>query len=105
MADVIVFRNRTNILSVNIGIDVSNETVTSEIREDKTTSSALIASWDVSYLTDGTDGQLVFRLDDSVTSLITQTKGYMDLKRLSNGEPLPVFLEPIKVVFRDVVTL
>lgn len=104
MSDVIVFKNRTNILSVNIGIDVSSETITSQIREGKTSTSPLIATWDVSYLTDGTDGKLVFTLDDSATSLITQKFGYMDVKRVSNGEPLPVFLNPVKVVFRDVVT-
>ena len=104
MADVIVFKNRTNIVNVDIGIDVSTETVTSEIREGKTSSSTLIAAWDVTYLTDGTDGKLVFRLDDSVTALITQKLGYMDLKRVSNGEPLAVFASPVKVVFKDSVT-
>lgn len=104
MNDVVVFRSRTNIISVNLGMDVSNDTITSEIREGKDTESTLIAAWDVSFLTDGTDGKLLLTLDDSIAALITQKSGYMDLKRLSGGEPFPVFNDSLRVVFKDVVT-
>lgn len=99
-----VYKNRTNVVPVNLGFDVSTDTITSEIREDKKIDSPLIATWSVDFLTDGVDGKLIFTLDDSVLSSITQKHGYMDVKRLSGGEPLPVFSSPLRVTFEEVVT-
>jgi hypothetical protein len=104
MSNVVVYKNRTNTVLVNLGIDVSGDTFASEIRVDKNMTSTLIATWTVTFLTTGVDGRLKLVLDDSVTSVITQTVGYMDLKRTSNGEPLPVFATPVKVVFRETIT-
>lgn len=101
---VVVYKNRTNVIPVNLGFDVSDDTISSEIREGKTSEDLLIATWDVSFKTDGVDGKLLIILDDSVTASITQAFGYMDMKRLSGGEPLPVFSSPLKVVFKDTVT-
>lgn len=101
---VVVDRGRTTVLSVGLGYDVSGDVLTSEIRADRDSTSQLIAAWSVSFLTDGTDGELVLTLDDSVTSAIVKSKGYMDIKRVTGGEPVSVFSEPIPVVIKGVVT-
>jgi hypothetical protein len=58
----------------------------------------------VTFDSDGTDGKLILTLDDSDTNAITASSGYMDLKRVSGGEPIPVFDKPLEVVFRGSVT-
>lgn len=104
MQQIEVLKGRTNIVPVSLGFDVSDDTFTSQIREGPDVESDLIAEWDVSFKTTGNDGELVLTLDDSVTSEITQTIGYMDMKRVTGGEPLAVFGEPLQVVFVDTVT-
>lgn len=104
MEHITVDRGRTKKLLVGLGYDVSDDVITSEIRLDIDPTSELIATWNVAFVTDGVDGELVLTLDDSVTSGITKTTGYMDLKRVTNGEPLSAFDEPVQVVFQDVVT-
>jgi len=101
---LIVYKNRTNKITVSLGIDVSADTITSEIRVGKDVSTDLIATWNVAFLTDGTDGELVLTLDDSDTENIAHRGGYMDIKRLSGGEPLVTHLDPIPVVIQGVVT-
>lgn len=103
MGDIVVYKNRTNILTMGLGFDVSGDTFSSEIRADEDINSTLIATWTVGFATDGVDGELVLTLDDSDLTDITVKKGYMDLKRTSGGEPLQVFA-PVKVLFKDVVT-
>jgi len=61
---VIVYKNRTNRLTVNLGIDVSADVLTSQIRVEEDHNSALIATWGISFATDGTDGVLLLTLDD-----------------------------------------
>ncbi len=104
MKQVVVDKGRTVILPVSLGFDVSQDVFTSQIRVTKSSTSTLIATWVVTFATNGTDGELILTLDDSVTTSITQSIGYMDLKRVSGGEPLPVFNEPLEVVFNNVVT-
>lgn len=103
MSDILVYKNRRNVVSVSLGTDVSGDTFESEIREKATLDSTLIATWSVSFKTDGTDGELVLTLDDSELDEITVKRGYMDIKRISGGEPYQVFA-PVKVVFKDTVT-
>ncbi len=105
MKQVSVHKGRTVILPVSVGFDVSQDTITSDIRVDKDSSSELIASWVVSFETDGVDGELILKLDNSATSLITKSIGYMDLKRITGGEPVPVFDEPVEVLFKDSITV
>ncbi len=81
MKQIIVHKGRTVVVPVSLGFDVSQDIITSEIRVGKSQTSDLIATWDVSFVTDGTDGELVLTLDNSVTEVITQTTGYMDLKQ------------------------
>ena len=105
MAEIDIYKHRTNIVLVRLGFDVSADTITSQIRANKTSTADLIAEWDVSFETDGTDGVLRLEIDDSVTELITHKTGYMDLRRVSGGEPYPVFAQPVKVNFKDSITL
>ena len=101
---IIVHKNRTNVLTISLGFDVSGDIITSEIRSEPSVDSPLLATWDVSFRTDGTDGELVLILDDLDTSQIRATSGYMDLKRVSGSEPLAVFDQPLEVSFRGSVT-
>lgn len=98
---VIVDKGRTVIITVSLGVDVSGDTITSEIR---TLSGTLILEWDVTFDSDGTDGELILRLDDTDTATVTHPSGIMDLKRQSAGEPYSVFDKPLEVEFREVVT-
>lgn len=102
--EVVVYKGRTNVLTVSLGIDVSLDEITSEIRSEPDVSGPLLAEWDVTFATDGTDGELILTLDDLVTGQITVNSGYMDLKRVSGAEPIPVFDRPLDVVFRGSVT-
>lgn len=101
---LIVYKNRTNIVPVSLGFDVSLDTLTSEIKTQSDSDSTLIATWSISYVTDGVDGEIILTLDDSVTSLIDYTRGYMDIKRVTGGEPVSVFEKPLYVDFCEVVT-
>lgn len=107
MDSVVVYKNRTNTLRINLGIDVSSDTFTSQIRNGKLPTSPLLATWTVSFVTNGVNGQLVCTLDDSATTsaLIAVKSGYMDLRRVSGGEPVPVFDSPIKVIFKESITV
>lgn len=104
MSKVIVYKARTNTLPVNLGIDVSGDTFTSEIRAEPDHNSTLIMEWDVAFVTDGTDGRLVLTVDDLITEQIEVSSGYMDLKRVTGGEPVPVFERVLEVEFRGAVT-
>jgi hypothetical protein len=99
---LVVYKNRRNVVPVSLGVNLSTDTITSEIR---TLSGVLIATWSVTFDGDGTDGELVLTLDDSALSSIPYTIGLMDLKRVSAGEPLPVFDKPLEVEFREAVTV
>lgn len=104
MQQVLVPRGRTVVVPVSLGFDVSQDTITSEIRVEKNPSSVLIAIWAVSFATDGTDGEILLTLDNDITSVITNSVGYMDLKRVAGGEPLSIFNEPLEVLFVNTVT-
>lgn len=101
-AQLRVYKNRTNILPVSFGIDVSEDILTSEIRS---LSGELIATWVITFTGDGTDGETEFKLDNSAVSGITHQMGLMDVKRVTGGEPIPVWEEPLEVIFVDSVTV
>jgi hypothetical protein len=105
MKQINVDKGRTVVIPVSLGYDVSGDTITSQIRTGRNQESDLIATWSVSFATDGTDGELVLTLDNSVTSLIEKTSGYMDIKRVSAGEPVSVIDEPLEVIFKDTITV
>lgn len=105
MSNVItIHRGRTEKIGVSLNFDISNDDFSSHIRVGRSQESTKIAEWQISFLTDGKDGKLIFTLDDSVTKNIVQDRGYMDIKRISGGEPYEVFDTPLPVHFHDVVT-
>lgn len=104
MSKVRVHRNRTNVIVADLGIDVSGEVITSQIRSKRDVTSTLIMEWDIAFETDGTDGRLVLTVDNLITEQIEVNSGYMDFKRMSGGEPLAVFDEPLEVEFVGAVT-
>ena len=101
---VIVHKGRTNVITVKLGIDVSADTLTSQIRAQPSVDSALIATWQVAKVGDGSTGELRLTLDDALTAQIQANSGYMDIKRVTGSEPVPLFDEPLEVVFRGTVT-
>lgn len=101
---VIVHKGRTNVITVDLGIDVTADTITSEIRSEPNQESPLLATWEVTKTSGGSDGHLTLKMDDVITAQIKAASGYMDIKRLSAGEPIPVFDQPIEVEFRGTVT-
>jgi hypothetical protein len=102
---VVVHKGRTNKVLVDLGVNVSADTITSQIRSEPRSDSTLIATWVVAKVDGGVNGELTLTLDDSATSNITVLTGYMDIKRIVSGEPIPVFDKPLEVVFRGTVTL
>jgi hypothetical protein len=100
--EVIVHKGRLNTLRINMGVDVSTDTITSEIRSHPTVDAALIATWDVALDLDD-DTKLILTLDDNARD-ITANSGYMDLKRDAGSGAIPVFDAPLEVVFRGTVT-
>jgi hypothetical protein len=101
---VIVHKGRTNTITVGLGIDVSADTITSEVRSEPARDAPLIMTWTVTFADDGTDGELILTVDNLITSEIKATSGFMDLKRVTGSEPIPVFDQPIEVEFRGTVT-
>ena len=102
--ELIVHRNRTNRVPLGLGYSVAGDTITSQIRTEPGAVGAPLATWTVTFVTDGSDGEIVLTLLSSQVSAITQNYGYMDLKRVSGGQPLSVVLEPLRVHFQGVVT-
>ena len=101
---LIVYKNRTNIISVDLGMDVSGDTITSQIRTEQDPDSALLLTWTVAPVTDGSDGLFTFTADDASTGSVEVDSGHMDIKRVSGGEPFAVFDRPIEVSFQGAVT-
>lgn len=104
MSSLVVHKGRTNVTVVDLGINVTGDSFTSEIREKPSRTSPLIATWVVT-VTNAASGLLKLTLDDSITTAITHTIGYMDIKRNTDGEPVTVFDRPVRVEFRETVTV
>lgn len=101
---LVVHKNRTNSYLVDLGMDISGDTYTSEIRTQPDHESPLLATFTVSFETDGTDGLLRLDVDNLITGQVEAHSGYMDLKRITGTEPVPVFDRPLEVEFRGTVT-
>lgn len=100
---VIVHKGRTCTLQVDLGIDITGDSITSQIRTEPNVESPLLAEWDVTVDVAST-GKLTFVLDDTETASVSVTSGYMDIKRVVGSDAVPVFDEPLEVTFRGVVT-
>jgi hypothetical protein len=103
--DLIVHRDRTNVVTLGLGIPVDGDTITSQIRRAPGEEGAPLAEWTVAFTTDGADGEITLTLPHTAVADITDNYAWMDLKRVSGGEPLSVFLEPLRVKFQGVVTV
>jgi len=101
---LIVHKNRKNVIDVELGIDITGNVITSEIRIEPKSSSTLIATWVVSVV-DAPSGILTLTLDETVTAAIDVDNGFMDIKRVVAGDPVPLFDRPLDVEFRETVTL
>lgn len=101
---IVVHKGRTNIITVNLGYDVTGDTFASQIRTEPDVNSELIAAWTIT-VEDASIGKLKLEMDDLISGQVAVSSGYMDIKRTSGGEPLPVFDEPLEVSFRGVTTL
>lgn len=101
---ITVWKGRSISFEFTLGHQISSDTYTSQIRRGQSVDSLLIATWNITVKPGGMNKTLIFSMDDSVTSLITANYGWMDLKRMSGGEPLPVLDNPIPVLFKNVVT-
>lgn len=104
MAELTVLRGRTTVVPVSVPYDISQDIITSEIREGRSDTTPLIATWQVEFKTDGRDGEFVMRIDDSVSEAITHHVGFTDIKRVNGGEPYNIFEDPIQVIFKDPIT-
>lgn len=102
--EVIVYKGRDNVVKVHLGINVSGDTFSSEIRSEPTQTAPLLATWTVAFESDGSDGKLLLSMSDTVSGQIAADVGYMDLKRVSGSSVLQVFDKPLEVVFRGTVT-
>jgi hypothetical protein len=89
---------------MGLGFDVSADILTSQIRAEERSDSDLLATWALSFATDGTDGEIILTLDNSATGNIEAVNGYMDIKRVTAGEPVPVHVGTIPVVFKETIT-
>lgn len=97
-------RGRTEVKEFRFGYSLAGDSFKSEIRQGTRVDSKLIATWDIEFATDGSDGVLLLSLDDSITKDIPAGSGYMDIKRVTDGEPVSMFEHPLTVVIRNVVT-
>lgn len=105
MEKVVVHKARTNTVIVDLGMDVSADTFTSQVRSQPDHESTLLMTWTIAWETDGTDGRMVLTVDNVITEQIIVNSGYMDLKRMTAaGEPIPVWDRPLEVEFRGVAT-
>lgn len=104
MDQIIIHRGRTVVVPVSVSYDLTGSTITSDIRKTRKASSDLIASWSVSFKTDGSDGDFLLTIPHDVTTPIVDELGYMDIKRVLDGEPTNIIDTPIQVVFVDAIT-
>lgn len=102
--ELIVHKNRTNRISLGLKYDASGETFTAQIRKKAAQSSDLLGTWEVEFLTDGVDGELILTLPETEIATVDVNYGYMDLKRTVGTLHLPVFSEPLQVKFQEVIT-
>lgn len=98
---VLVYKDRTTRITANLGLDVSSDTITSEIRSK---SGEFLVEWTIEFDSDGTDGELIMTIDNALTTDLVAEEGLMDFKRMSAGEPLPVIARALEVQFVKSVT-
>ena len=103
MSTVDVHKHRTTELHVILPYPTENDIFTSQVRKGRSQATEVIVEWNVSK-SEESSNKLILVIDDELASTITETTGYMDIKRVTAGEPLAVFNDPILVTFKDVIT-
>jgi hypothetical protein len=105
MESVEVVRGRTITLPVTLTTDLTDyENIRSQIRVERDPESEEIAAWNVATVPEVSVYDLVLRLDNAITTGITQTMGYMDIVGDLDGEPTTL-LRTIKVDFVNAPTV
>lgn len=102
MNPIRIRRGRTERVTVYLPYPVKGDEITSQIRVAASRDSHLIATWTVDLNEDGT--KIYLTLDDSITTDIAESAGYMDLKRVTGGEPVQLLDHPLLVEISDPVT-
>lgn len=103
---VIVRKLRKNVLTVELPYSVSGDEITSQIRKGPSSTSSLIASWSPQISDDGRTIILTLSHETCSTEPVISAKsGWMDIKRVHEGEPLSVFEDSLSVVFKSPVTV
>jgi len=100
---IVVHKNRTNVVTCNLGINITGDTITSEIRTQPEHDAPLIVPWTVAVITAST-GEITLTIDNGALTDVPHRTGFMDIKRVTGGEPITVFDEPLEVEFRGTVT-
>ena len=99
---ITIYRGRTNVIDVALGVDYSGDTFVSEVRERQGADSPIILTFTIDD-SDIANGNLVLTADDSITD-VPDASGWMDVLRISGGEPLTLFAHPLEVKFRNMPT-
>ena len=99
---IVVYKGLTNTLEVDLGIDITGDTIRSEIRTEPKLDATLILTWVVT-VDDEPNGLITLTADNTITEQVVVAGGWMDVRRETGGEPVPVF-EAQEVEFRGVVT-
>ncbi len=100
---IVFYKNRTTTVTVRLGYSVVGDTLTCQVRTEPNHVSQLIATIPV-VVVDASVGHLTLTMDDSVSGPIVHDMGYLDIKRVTGGEPVPVFATPLEVEFQGTVT-
>lgn len=89
-------KGKTVILPVSLAFNVSGDLAkfSCHIRTTKEPTAPILATWEISFATNGKDGELILKLPYTVTETLPGSGGWMDLKRDSlsvfRGEQLYV---------------
>lgn len=100
---VVVYRGRETTINLDLNMDCTGDTITSEIRSEPNRDSNLIATWDVTVV-DASTGKYKLILGATASGQVVVDSGYTDVLRVSNSKPLPVFDNPLEVIFKGTVT-
>lgn len=102
---LIVYKNRDNVYRCDMGMDVSTDTLTSQIRTEADPGSTLLATFTITMGdAGGVDGEIILTLLAEDLDEINAREGWMDIKRVVDGRPLPVFDGALEVDFRGLPT-
>ena len=100
---IVIQKGFSNTIPLVLGYDTTGDIISSQIRSGPSQDSPLIANFEVSAV-DATKGEYTLYLDDTFSSQIAVDRGWMDIRRETGGEPIPVFEEPLEVIFKGTIT-